>query len=115
MEQPGEHDVHLRLVPFDPTKPVEGSDLDAAEMRGQLNALKALNDALAAQVAALQTALNAKPSMDDVNAAIVANAAANPTDITYTQMVPSDPPTKSDLQTVIELLNSLITALKRQG
>ena len=107
---------------FNPNLPVDDSALDAAEMRGQLNALKALNDAQqatidaqAAQIAALQTALNAKPSMDDVNAAIVANAAANPTDITYTQMVPSDPPTKSDLQTVIELLNSLITTLKRQG
>ena len=61
MEQPDEHDVHLIAVvgrrgsaappivfmPFDPTKPVEGSDLDAAEMRDQLNALKALYDAQA--------------------------------------------------------------------
>ena len=65
------------------------------------------------QITALR--FNSKPSMDDVNAAIAANSSANSTDITYTQMVPSDPPTQSDLQTVIELLNSLITALKRQG
>jgi hypothetical protein len=37
-------------MPFDPTKPVENSPLDAAEMRNQLNALKALIDAQAAQV-----------------------------------------------------------------
>ena len=53
--------------------------------------------------------------MDDVNAAIVTGIVAKMGDITYTQMVPSDPPTKSDLQTVIELLNSVITALKQQG
>ena len=32
-------------MPFDPTKPVEGTLCDAAEMRSQLNALKALIDA----------------------------------------------------------------------
>ena len=106
-------------MPFDSNLPVDHSQIVAAELRDQFNALKALNDAqtaqittLTAQVAALQTTLNAKPSMDDVNAAITANSAANPSDITYTQMVPSDPPTKSDMQTVIEPLNSLITALK---
>ena len=107
---------------FNPNLPIDDSPLDAAEMRGQLNALKALNDAQqttinsqAAQIAALQTALNAKPSMDDVNAAIVNCIAAKMGDITYTQMVPSDPPTQSDLQTVIALLNSVITALKQQA
>ena len=39
---------------FDPAKPVEGSDLDAVEMRDQLNALKALIDAQAAEIAVLQ-------------------------------------------------------------
>lgn len=38
---------------FDPTKPVEDSPLDAAEMRSQLNALKALIDTQAAQIATL--------------------------------------------------------------
>ena len=84
---------------FNPNLPANHSPIVSQELRDQLNALKALIDA--------------KPSMDDVNAAIVANSAANPGDITYTQMVPSNPPTQSDLQTVIELLNSLITALKR--
>ena len=105
-------------MPFDPTKPANNSQMKSAEMRDQLNALKALNDAQAAQIAALTARVQAlesgKASMDDVNAAIVANTAANPSDITYTQMVPSNPPTQSDLQTVIDLLNSLITALKRQ-
>ena len=38
---------------FDPTKPVEDSPLDAAEMRHQLNSLKALIDDLSAQLAPL--------------------------------------------------------------
>ena len=31
---------------FDPTKPVEGTEIDAAELRNQFNALKALYDAV---------------------------------------------------------------------
>ncbi len=106
---------------FNPNLPVDDSPLDAAEMRDQLNALKALYDgqqatisAQAAQISTLTQHLSSRPTMNDVNAAIVTNIAANPSDITYTQLAPSDPPTQSDLQTVIELLNSLITALKRQ-
>ncbi|HEY0551362.1 MAG TPA: hypothetical protein VGF13_17290, partial [Verrucomicrobiae bacterium] len=37
-------------MPFDPTKPANDSPLDAAEVRAQLNALKALLDTLQAQV-----------------------------------------------------------------
>jgi hypothetical protein len=40
-------------MPFDPTKPANGSPNSSAEMRDQLNALKALIDALTAQIAAL--------------------------------------------------------------
>ena len=35
-------------MPFDPTKPANGSPLSSEEMRGQLNALKALIDAVPA-------------------------------------------------------------------
>src|SRR5688572_9664630 len=44
-------------MPFDPTKPIENTPLDAVEMRNQLNALKALIDALTAQVNALTFAV----------------------------------------------------------
>ncbi len=37
-------------MPFDPTKPANNSPLNSAEMRNQLNALKALIDALQVQV-----------------------------------------------------------------
>lgn len=58
--------------------------------------------------------MNAKPTMDDVNAANYANSSANSNSVTYVQMGPSDPSTQSDLQTVIDLLNQLITVLHRQ-
>jgi len=107
---------------FNPNLPVDDSPLDAAEMRNQLTALKTLIDAQqvtinaqAAQIATLTQQLSSRPTMDEVNAAIVIGIAAKMGDITYTQMTPSDPPTQSDLQTVIDLLNSVITALKQQG
>ncbi len=99
---------------FNPNLPADHSPVVAAELRSQLNALKALIDAQGTQITTLTQQLASRPTMDEVNAAIVANSAANPADITYTQMTPSDPPTQSDLQTVIDLLNSLITAVKRQ-
>ena len=37
-------------MPFDPNIPHENDDLDAAQLRAQLNALKALIDALQAQM-----------------------------------------------------------------
>jgi hypothetical protein len=40
-------------MPFDPTLPADGSRIVAAELRGQLNALKQLADDLAAQLAPL--------------------------------------------------------------
>ena len=86
---------------FDPTKPVEDSPLDAAEIRNQLNALKALIDA--------------KPSMDDVNTAIVANSSANSNSVDTLDLNPSDPPTQNDVYQAIYRLNVLIGTLHRQG
>jgi hypothetical protein len=45
-------------MPFDPTKPANKSRLSSAEMRGQLNALKALIDDLQQQLAPLVPVLN---------------------------------------------------------
>ncbi len=101
-------------MPFDPTKPASNTRLSSAEMRGQLNALKALIDAQAAQITALTQQLASRPTMDDVNAAINANSAANSDSVFYLQLAPSDPPTQSDVQAIVERLNELITALNRQ-
>ena len=69
--------------------------------------------ALETQVAALQTALNAKPSMDAVNAAINANSSANSNSVETTPTYASDPPTQSEVQSAIYKLNELIGGLHR--
>ena len=70
--------------------------------------------ALETQVAALQAAVDAKPSMDDVNAAITANSSANSNSVETLDLNPSDPPTQNDVYSTICRLNVLIGALHRQ-
>ena len=100
---------------FDPTKPVEGSEIDAAELRNQFNALKALNDAQAAQITTLSQQLSSRPTMDDVMAAITANSSANSNSVDTLDLNPSDPPTQNDVYSTIYRLNVLIGTLHRQG
>ena len=90
---------------FDPSKPVEGSEIDAVELRAQFNALHDENVALAAQVtaqgaqiAALQTAL--------------AGTALNPNVGTFSTSM-SDPPSRDSVQAILDVLNALITQLTR--
>ena len=107
-------------MPFDPTKPANKSKLSSAEMRDQLNALKALIDAqaaqiatLTAQVADLQSQLNQKVSMTDVNTAIQQGASANSNNvITFTDTF-SDPPTEAEMQALVDKLNELINQLRQ--
>ena len=105
-------------MPFNPNLPVDHSEIVAAELRDQFNALKALNDAQAAQIVALTARVQAlesgKPSMDDVNAAIVANSSANSNSVDMLDLNPSDPLTQNDVYSTICRLNVLIGALHRQ-
>ena len=82
---------------FDPTKPVEDSPLDAAEMRDQFNGLKALIDAQQAQITALQAAVAGKASMPQMGG-------FNP-DI-------HDPPTTADLVAFSDGINQLLQELQ---
>ena len=70
--------------------------------------------ALETQVAALQAAVDAKPSMDAVNAAINANSSANSNSVETLDLNPSDPPTQNDVYEAIYRLNVLILGLHRQ-
>ena len=63
---------------FDPTKPLDGAQTNAPEMRNQLNSLKALVDekqqqldAQAAQISALQTQNTAQQTQLDAQAALL--------------------------------------------
>ena len=85
-------------MPFDPNLPQSNTEIDAPQMRAQLNAL---NDLIAAQAARI----------NDLEAAL-ANTAQNPS---VSQMVSglSDPPSQVQLQGIYDTLNTLINQLVR--
>ena len=82
---------------FDPTKPVEDSPLDAAEMRDQFNSLKTLIDTQQTQITALQTALAGKASMPQMG-----------------EFDPGfhDPPVTADLEAIGGCINELLQELQ---
>ena len=82
---------------YDPNLPQENTPLDAAQMRSQFNALKALIDLQAAQIAALQTALANKSQM-------VTLAPLNPT--------LHEPPVRADLYALRDYINALVAQLE---
>ena len=95
---------------FDPTKPAPGDDLDAVLVRAQLNALKALIDAQAAQnatqagqIASLQAQLNAA----------IAGTAQNIPGVAALGIVISDPPQQGEVQAVADKVDELINTLLR--
>ena len=104
---------------FNPNLPAAHAPIVSQELRDQLNALKALIDAQAEQIAVLTAGVQAlessKASMDDVNAAIVANSSANSNSVDPLDLNPSDPPTQFDVYQAIYRLNVLIGTLHRQA
>ena len=97
-------------MPFDPTKPAPGDDLDAVLIRAQLNALKALIDAQAAQnatqnaqIAALQAQLNAA----------IAGTAQNIPGVAALVITISDPPQQGEVQATADKVDQLINSLVR--
>ena len=83
---------------FDPTLPANHAQVVSEELRNQFNALKALIDA--------------KPSMDDMNAVIATNSASNVDHMGPVSCGVSDPPTQDEVQQIYNTLNYLINALK---
>lgn len=85
---------------FDPTKPADDSLAEASELRGQFNALKALNDGLPASTA-----------MMDVLAAQTAGACP---DVAELNLTISNPPTQAQVQAIADKLDELLGLLKRE-
>ena len=88
---------------FDPAKPAPGDDLDAVLIRNQFNALKALIDAQAAQIASLQAQLNAA----------IAGTAQNIPGVAALGIVISDPPQQGEVQATADKVDELINTLRR--
>lgn len=84
-------------MPFDPTKPVNASPIVAAELRDQLNALKALIDNL-------QTQLN--------NVQALAEAKAPAPTVTPLVLTVHNPPTQADVVALRDFVNTLLAELQ---
>jgi hypothetical protein len=83
-------------MPFDATKPANNTPIVSAELRNQLNALKALIDVQQVQITALQTALAgkaSKPTMGEFDPGF------------------ADPPTYADLVAIQGVINELVAEL----
>jgi len=84
---------------YDPTLPVNNSQVSSSELRNQFTGLKALMDFNAnAATNALQTAIN--------------GTAVNPSVTTLSQTI-SNPPTQAQVQAIQNKINELITAITR--
>ena len=91
-------------MPFDPAKPAPGDDLDAVLIRAQLNALKALIDAQAGQIASLQNQINVAIAGSSSNSNTVANLSLT---------IGNNPPQQFEVQPIADKLDELINNLRR--
>ena len=105
---------------FDPTKPANGAPIVSAELRDQFNALKALVDAQAAQIASLtqshnnlQDQVNGLMTPDDISDAINNNAAGPVGSVNLLNMATSSPPTQTQVQAIANRFDEALTLLKR--
>ena len=106
-------------MPFDPTKPTNGSPNSSAEMRAQLTALKADIDAIPAGPAGPPgpdgAVGPAGPAGEVSNAALeaqIAGTAQTPNVGTF-NIALSDPPTRPEVQAILDFVNALVNSLTR--
>ena len=85
-------------MPFDPSRPVAQTEIDADELRAQFNALKALYDAQQVQIAAMQA------RWDTLTAQLA--------DIYPLGMTVSDPPTANEVQSIVYQSDAMLAAVK---
>lgn len=84
---------------YDPTLPVNNSQISSAELRNQFTGLKALMD------------FNANAATNALNTAINGTA-VNPSVTTLSQSI-SNPPTQAQVQAIQNKINELINAITR--
>jgi hypothetical protein len=92
-------------MPYDPTLPVDHSQVVAAELRNQLNALNDNNVNLAGQVGTL-------PTVDEMLDTISAQAPRSVDGLATLTLTISNPPTQAQVQALLNAFNSLVLALK---
>jgi multidrug resistance efflux pump len=96
---------------FDPNIPADHSQANAAQMRGQLNALKALIDAQQATIEAQRALIDGlQTQINDVRA--LANRCAFVPSLTILDAEFHDPPTEADLEVVRNYVNDMAGQLQ---
>jgi hypothetical protein len=96
-------------MPFDPNLPQAGTLVDAVQIRAQLNALKALIDELHVQMDALPT----DSELGEAIGGAVVGSSANTNAVSTLGFAVSDPPTQSEVQTIVNKLDEFINAARR--
>ena len=86
-------------MPYDPTKPQENMPLDAAEMREQFQALKALIDEL--------------PMTLEFQNRVFELSSGPAIDVSPLELTVSNPPTQAEVQAIADKIDQLLFQLKR--
>ena len=87
------------IMAFDPTLPVNNSAVTSAELRGQFTGLKTLVDGC--------------PTVGAMHNYVAGHAAASIQGMSdLGGLTVSDPPTQAEVQTVVDKLNELMSALQ---
>lgn len=94
---------------FDPAQPAAASPLVSQVMRDQFNAL---NDAISAIPAGPEGPPGEVTEQELIDERI--NHARNPTGVSALSLTASDPPTQGEFQALIDKVNELIVALRRE-
>ena len=87
-------------MPFDPSLPLPNSPISSEELRNQFTAL--------------QAEIDDRPDFAALSQAIQEQTAGNVSELHNLPLIVSDPPTRAQVQEIVDKLNDLMTALKRQ-
>ncbi len=99
-------------MPFDPTMPQQNTEVDAPQMRAQLNALHDLILALTTRADGLDATVATQAAQIAALWVALANTAQNPA-ISQMTFGLSDPPLQAQLQGIYDQLNTLTNLLVR--
>ena len=97
-------------MPFDSTLPVDHSQIIAAELRNQFNALKALIDDLQNQCSNLNNQLQALPDAGEIES----DTSGATLPVAHLNLTVSNPPTQTEMQAISDKLDEMLVYLHRE-
>ena len=107
-------------MPFDPTQPQAGEEIDAVQLRDQFNGLSDIITEQGIVVSVLETEIATQSArIDSLEARVIAlegamgGTANNPSSVGTLSEYINDPPTGPQVEAILYVLNQFITAVKR--